>query len=77
MKAILQFNLPEERTEFEIATSAVKYMSALFEIKNTIKNFSRHGISINGKECSSDAEVNLTHFICDKIFEIIPDDDNL
>ena len=30
----------------------------------------RHGVFIDGKECSSDAEVNLINFICDKIFEI-------
>jgi hypothetical protein len=77
MKAILEFNLPEDREDFETANNASKYISTLSDIKNMIRGFVKYGIFIDGKECASDVEVNLTHFICDKIFELIPNDYNV
>jgi hypothetical protein len=37
MKAILEFNLPEEREEFNHATNAVAYIAALQELDNHLR----------------------------------------
>lgn len=36
MKAVLEFNLPEEQNEFDLATKASKMYSALFDIRSQI-----------------------------------------
>lgn len=38
MKSILEFNLPEDRHEFETAIHAVKYISALDDIQQYIRS---------------------------------------
>jgi hypothetical protein len=42
MKATIEFNLPEDQTEFEIATNANKYYSALFNFQQYIRNKLKH-----------------------------------
>jgi hypothetical protein len=42
MKATLEFNLPEDQTEFEIATNANKYYSALFNFQQYLRNKLKH-----------------------------------
>lgn len=37
MKSVLEFNLPEEREEFELAVNAGKYASALWEIQQELR----------------------------------------
>lgn len=36
MKGILEFNLPEEREEFQMASNAVKYSIAIHDIGNEV-----------------------------------------
>lgn len=43
MKATLTFNLPEDREEFEIAQNGIRYLSALEEIKNLLRNEVKYG----------------------------------
>jgi hypothetical protein len=38
MKAILEFNLPEEQDEFEMAQSGGKYNVVLFDVMNDIRS---------------------------------------
>jgi hypothetical protein len=42
MKATIEFNLPEDQTEFEIATNANKYYSALFKFQQYLRNKLKH-----------------------------------
>ena len=37
-KAILQFNLPEERHEFEVASNGQNYLSALHDLDNYLRS---------------------------------------
>ena len=37
-KAILEFNLPEEQNEFEVATNATKYYIVLHNIDRILRN---------------------------------------
>ena len=45
MKAILSFNLPEDRAEYNTAHNAEKYESALCDIENHLKSVIKHGHS--------------------------------
>jgi hypothetical protein len=38
MKAILEFNLPEDKGEFDFANNAVNYYSALFEFDQWLRS---------------------------------------
>lgn len=42
-KAILEFNLPEDREEFEMASKGPDYYNALFDIDNHCRNSLKHG----------------------------------
>jgi small-conductance mechanosensitive channel len=42
MKAILKFNLPEEREEFELASNAAKYSIVLSDIDNHLRSKIKH-----------------------------------
>ena len=42
-KGILEFNLPEEQSEFERAVNASKYSGALWEIQQYIRDLRKHG----------------------------------
>ena len=42
MKATIEFNLPEDQTEFEIANNANKYYSALFKFQQYLRNKLKH-----------------------------------
>ena len=43
MKATLEFNLPEEREEFEMTNKAVDYYSQLHEIDEYLRGILKHG----------------------------------
>lgn len=43
MKAILEFNLPEEQEDFEVHTNAWKYKIALDEISNKLRSLDKYG----------------------------------
>jgi hypothetical protein len=38
MKAILEFNLPEEKEDFDFATKGINYYSALVEFDNWLRS---------------------------------------
>ena len=42
MKATLEFNLPEEREEFETSVNAYRYKSALWELDNYLRGKIKH-----------------------------------
>jgi len=42
MKAILKFDLPEEREEFELASNAVNYSIVLSDIDNYLRSKIKH-----------------------------------
>lgn len=42
MKATLEFELPEERSEFETANRGGEYASALHDIKQVFRSFHKH-----------------------------------
>jgi hypothetical protein len=42
MKAILEFNIPEEQEEFEIASNAWKLKSIIVELDNRLRNVLKH-----------------------------------
>jgi hypothetical protein len=43
MKATLEFNLPEEKEEFDMTNKAVDYYSQLHEIDNYLRRLLKHG----------------------------------
>ena len=43
MKATLEFNLPKERDEYEIAVAAPEIYAAICEIDNYLRNEIKHG----------------------------------
>lgn len=42
MKAILEFNLPEEQSEFDLANNASKYYSVLWDLDQYLRNFVKY-----------------------------------
>jgi len=44
MKAILEFNLPEEKEEFEMYSKAGKYFSALWDISQYIRTVKKNDV---------------------------------
>ena len=65
MKAILEFNLPEETEEYEIANSAGRAMGALEDIGNYLRGFKHRTLSAK--------EALLFDEIRNKFYEIVTD----
>lgn len=42
MKAILEFDIPEEQIEFEVAVNAWKYKFTITELDNKLRNILKH-----------------------------------
>ncbi len=63
-KAILEFNLPQEKEEFQMAQKAIEYYNVLFEIENEI------GESLKYTNLSSTQE-NLLIFWKKKINQVL------
>ena len=42
MKAVLKFNLPKERTEFELAVDASKWYSVCWEMDQYLRSQTKH-----------------------------------
>lgn len=42
MKGILEFNLPEEQSEFDLANNASKYYSVLWDLDQYLRNFVKY-----------------------------------
>ena len=43
MKAILEFNLPEERAEYEMHSKAADYVSILCSLRDDLRNIVKYG----------------------------------
>jgi len=41
-KAIIQYNLPEEQSEFDLANNASKYYSVLWDLDQYLRNFVKY-----------------------------------
>ena len=59
MKAILEFNLPEDKENFDFATNAVNYYSALVEFDNWLRGEYKY----NGKEEMYEVRQKLNEII--------------
>lgn len=55
MRAILEFDLPEDRTEFEVASCAMELMVALERVDNVLRSSLKHGgdAVLSMQECRS------------------------
>lgn len=42
MKAILEFNLPEDNQDFQLATSAMKFWSVLYELDQDLRSKTKY-----------------------------------
>lgn len=70
MKAILEFNLPEDEIEFQLATKATDLQSALWEMKQWLRSQTKHAPD------TMHTEAYNAYMICrDKLNEIVYDND--
>lgn len=68
MKAILKFNLPEERPEFEMASNAIEYSVSLSEIFTALRSLSKYG-GYNGAIINDLISPELPNCISDYIMD--------
>jgi hypothetical protein len=66
MKAILEFNLPDDDQDFTLANNASKYWSSLWELDQHLRGLTKYG------ELSDDVYKALTE-TRDKLREIMSD----
>ena len=66
MKAILEFNLPEDKENFDFANNGVNYYSALTEFDNWLRSEYKY----NGNEPMFEAREKLQQFINDNNIKI-------
>ena len=59
MKAILEFNLPEDKEDFDFATNGINYYSALCEFDNWLRSEYKY----NGNESMFEVRKKLNEFI--------------
>jgi len=63
MKAILEFNLPDEKIEFEMASKGDKYLSAIHDIANMLRGHSKYN--------SQNLNTLAVETIYDEFYEIL------
>ena len=56
MKAILEFNLPEDNNEYKITTKASDFYLALYDISNSIRSFEKYELGIDPPETQEEME---------------------
>ena len=59
MKATLEFNLPEDKEDFDFATNGINYYSALVEFDNWLRSEYKY----NGNEPMFEVREKLNKFI--------------
>ena len=64
MKATLEFNLPEDQHEYDLAVSSAKMYCALYDIKQEIRSVWKYGELTEG-------QFEIVEKIYDKVNEII------
>lgn len=65
MEAILKFNLPEEKEEFETAVSGGNYKSALYELDQYLRNKAKHS--------SNENESEIAQIVRDELYRLMSD----
>ena len=66
MKATLEFNLPEDKQEFLIASHAMDWALAVWELDNQLRNWGKYGYVFN----SVDEAIEVTR---ERLREILDD----
>jgi hypothetical protein len=66
MKAILEFNLPEDKENFDFATKGINYYSALVEFDQWLRSEYKY----NGNEPMFEVRKKLNEFINDNNIKI-------
>jgi len=66
MKAILEFNLPEEKDEYNFANNGVNYYITLVEFDNWLRSEYKY----NGNEAMFEVRKKLNEFINDNNIKI-------
>lgn len=66
MKAILEFNLPEEQSEFELASNANKYYSILWELDQHLRSKIKYA-----DENTPDLFIETLQMVRDHFWELI------
>jgi hypothetical protein len=77
MKAILEFNLPEEQEEFNNAIKANDYLSAIQEFKKYLRTHYKYETSlINENQQPSEEEFRVVKIIYHKFHQIVNENVN-
>ena len=77
MKAILEFNLPEEQEEFNNAIKANDYLSAIQEFKKYLRTHYKYETSlINEHQQPSEEEFRVVKIIYHKFHQIVNENVN-
>ena len=66
MKAILEFNLPEDKEDFDFANNGINYYSALFDFDQWLRSEYKY----NGNEPMFEVREKLQQFINDNNIKI-------
>ena len=66
MKATLEFNLPEDKEDFDFATNGINYYSALVEFDHWLRSEYKY----NGNEPMFEVRKKLNEFINEKNIKI-------
>lgn len=67
MKAILEFNLPEDQEEYNTITKANGMFSVIWELKQNLRSMVKHGY-VDNREMTSEE-----HKIAEKIYDDLHD----
>ena len=77
MKALLEFNLPEEKEEFNNAIKANDYLSAIQEFKKYLRTHYKYETSlINENQQPSEEEFRVVKTIYHKFHQIVNENVN-
>jgi hypothetical protein len=68
MKAILEFNLPDDQEDFELATSAIKFWHVLWELDQELRSKTKYA-----PDDMSDDDYDAYQSIRDKLHELMTD----
>lgn len=68
MKAILEFNLPEDKEEFENAVKGMNWALTLWELDNFLRNKLKHGHDFHSIDGALEA-------VRTKLYEVMEDQD--
>lgn len=67
MKAILEFNLPEDQEEYDMVTKASNLFCVLWEVKQSLRSMVKHGY-IDNRELTTEE-----YKIVEKIYDDLHD----